>query len=326
MNKEYFPPETAGRLMTGKVPQVSSDTSIGEVEQLLLDHIRDFDSINYVYVVDESKKLKGVISIKELFRRAKETKVSAAMKKDPVTVRPHTDQERLAYLALKHNIKAIPVIDKDETLLGVVTSDVILLIMYKETQEDILRFAGIRGAEIPIDKVLDLSVTKLFGHRIPWLLIGLLGGFVVAGVIRFFEKTLAQNLILAAFIPLIVYMADSTRVQMEAFVIRDSAIEPKLNFRKYFFKQLSVVVLVALLISSALFLFSLISYKNLALGVTLGIALFAAILSSTFTGLIIPLFFSKLKLDPANASGPIATIIQDILSVTIYFAIASLLL
>lgn len=323
---QYFPPTCALKVMATKVPLVGEKDTIGDVEKMLIQRTREFESINYIYITNAAQKLLGVISIKELFRQPKEVLVSQVMKKELISVRPSTNRERAAYLAVKNNIKAVPVVDKDNKFLGVVSSDTVLSTIYQEGREDIFHLAGIHRAEVVFDNILELPLIKALKHRLPWLLLGLLGGIIVAGIVKSFENTLSKNLILAAFIPLIIYMADAVRIQMEAFIIRDCAINPKINFKRYFLKQFSIIFLIGILISFALFVVSLILYQRIDVGIVLSVALFAAIISSLLTGLVIPYIFNKLKLDPANASGPIATIIQDVASVLIYFSIASFIL
>lgn len=178
----------------------------------------------------------------------------------------------------------------------------------------------------PVDNVLKLSLGKSLKHRLPWLLIGLGGGVLSAQIVGNFEDLLSTNLILAGFIPLIVYMSDAVGTQMEAYVIRDFALHPRINFVKYFFKHLVIVVMIGAIISVLLFVASLLFDHELKISLVLSVALFFSVLSSVFTGLIMPRIFEKTKTDPANASGPIATIIQDIVSISIYFLIASLIL
>ena len=322
----HFPPESAGRLMVFRVPAVLPSATIGDIEKILLQKTKDFESINYVYILNEAKNLVGVISIKEIFRQPKSTPVSAVMIKEIVFARPHSDREKVAYLALKNNLKAIPIIDKNNEFLGVVLSDAILQTLYEEGREDIFRLAGVHKNAAVFDNVLKLPILRSLKHRFPWLLLGLIGGVVAAKIIGFFEPILKENLILAAFIPLIVYMADAVGTQMEVFIIRDLAFNPALNFFKYLYRQLLIIFFIGSLVSITLFLVSLILYKELAISFVLAIALFIAVFSSVITGLLIPYLFGKFKLDPANASGPIATIIQDILSVMVYFLAASLLL
>jgi magnesium transporter len=161
---------------------------------------------------------------------------------------------------------------------------------------------------------------------LPWLAAGMLGGILIAKIIGRFEATLSENLILAAFIPLIVYMSDAVGTQMEAFIIRDLATDPGLNFFRYLFRQISIVLIIGLIISAGLFAVSNFFHGDMEISLVLSISMLAAIMSSVITGLCVPFLFSKLSFDPANASGPLATIIQDTLSVFIYFTVATALL
>ncbi len=236
-----------------------------------------------------------------------------------------THQEQVALLALRHNLKAIPVVDKESRFLGVVTSDVIMRILDSEAVENILRFGGVYHTAA-LDNVLSDSLSTSIKHRLPWLVLGLFGGLLAAGIIGQFEAILSRHLILAAFIPLIVYMADAVGTQMEAFIIRDIAINPRLNFLRYVVRHTTVVALIGVLLSVLLFAGSLIFYGNVRVSLVVSLALLFAIISSVFTGLIVPYVFEKLRLDPANASGPVATIIQDVVSVLVYFSVATWIL
>jgi magnesium transporter len=173
---------------------------------------------------------------------------------------------------------------------------------------------------------MHLTVRKSFTHRLPWLLIGLFGGIFAAKIVSSFEEVLSRNIVLAAFIPLIVYMSDAVGTQMESFIIRDSAMHPRLNLIKYFLKHLSITFLISAILSGALYFYSFFTYSDPKLSFVLSFSMFVSILSSVFTGLLLPMVFKREHFDPANAAGPIATIIQDILSVLVYFLIASALL
>jgi magnesium transporter len=323
--EKNYPPESAGRLMIKDVPCLSDAATVADAEKLLFQKIQNFNTINYLYILSQAEKLKGVISVKELFRSPRSTPIKKLLPPETISVHPHTDQERVALLALKNQLKAVPVVDQKNKFLGIITHDTLLNILNSEASEDIFHLGGVTH-QSDHDDIFHLSLLTSLWHRLPWLILGLLGGMLAAGVVHLFETVLAQNLILAAFIPLIVYMADAVGTQMEAFIIRDLAFTPKLNFLKYLFRQALIVMLIGIAISALLYLGSLIIYRQNSLSWVLALALILAISSSLVTGLLIPYLFSKLKLDPANASGPIATIIQDILSVLVYFTIASLLL
>lgn len=179
---------------------------------------------------------------------------------------------------------------------------------------------------VDIDNIMKISPVKAIRHRLPWLLIGLVGGILASRIIYSFEKTLSTNLALAAYIPLIVYMSDAIGTQMESFVIRDLALHNRMHIIKYLLRQLAITTLLGTLLAMILLVFATFFHQDIKLSATLSISLLVSIISSVFTGVGLPLFFRKINLDPANASGPVATIIQDLLSVTIYFTVASALL
>lgn len=317
--------ETASQLMTSNIPTIHGHAKVADVEELLLKNTKKFETINYIYVVDDKGKLTGVISIKEIFRSPKSKLIKELLPKEVISARSHTDTERVAFLALKHNIKSVPVVDKDGILLGVVPADAILKILDKESVENLLKFGGITNPN-SFDNILSISVIKSLKHRLPWLLLGLLGGIFVAGIISAFSEVLLENVILAAFIPLILYMASAVSTQTEIFIIRDLSVNPEISFREYFLKQLSVITLISIATSSLVFVGGILIYQEFLISLTIAIALLISITSAVLTGLGIPFLFKKLKFDPANASGPIVTIIQDALSIFIYFGIAHLIL
>lgn len=311
--------------MTANVPTIGEQSRVSDMAKLLIEKTKTFDSINYIYVLNQSGKLKGVVSVKEVFRSPKKTPVKDVMSRDIVSISARTHHARAAYIALKHNIKAVPVVDKEGKFLGAIPSDVILDGLYRKTTKDILRFGGVLHTSA-VDDIFRLSLFTSLKHRLPWLILGLAGGVLASGIVRGFEAVISKNLILAAFIPLIVYMADAVGTQMEAFMIRDLALTPRLKFIKYFTHQFLIVTMMGSVIGALAYAGTLMIYGQARISFVVALALFFAILSALFSGLIIPFLFSKLKTDPANASGPIATILQDIISVFVYFAIAYLLL
>ncbi|MBN1494673.1 magnesium transporter [Candidatus Peregrinibacteria bacterium] len=318
--------ETASKLLIKKVPTVNVSSSVWQAQQYLFDNIRKFESIHYIYVVDKGNHLKGILSVHELLKHKGKVKISRIMRKKVFFARPGTDQERVAHLALKKDIVGVPIVNKYGVLVGSVPSEALLKVMYKESREDLLKIAGAHHEQGVNDDIMKISPFKSLKHRLPWLIFGLLGGLFAAQIVGFYEVTLAKHVILAAFIPLVVYMGGAVEAQMVAFIIRDYAINPDLKFTKYFLKQFVVVIMLSVLISLALFVFANIFYSNMQIALVTAIALCIAIISSVTTGLVIPFIFTRFKQDPANASGPVATIIQDILSVIIYFSVATILL
>jgi len=171
--------------------------------------------------------------------------------------------------------------------------------------------------------VLTLSLWQSLTHRLPWLLIGLFGGLLTAKIVGLFEHTLQQNIILAAFIPLIVYMGDAVGTQIEAYVIRDVALHRDLPALRYFLRQCAVVFCLAVIVSVLLFSSLYLLHGSPHIASVIAVSLGTAVLSSVCTGMLIPYGFMQLSMDPANASGPVATLVQDFLSIVVYFSIAS---
>ncbi len=159
-----------------------------------------------------------------------------------------------------------------------------------------------------------------------WLGLGLAASLMIAHVITSFEEVLHENLILASFIPLIVYMSDAVGTQMEAMIIRELNRKAKFHFHRFFHRQLLVVFPVAVIIAGVSTDVLYLWHKDAALGFVIGLSLFFGIMSSLVTGALMPYFFWRLHEDPAEASGPVATVLQDFLSVVIFFYIAQLLL
>jgi len=324
MNNKY-PSESAGRRMINNVPTAAPEETILDIRKRLFEKAKDFETLNYIYIIDRESKLTGVLSLKDVFQKPEESRVKDLMAKNIIKVRPYSDQERVAILALKYNLKSMPVTDRENVFLGVVPSDVILEILHTEDVEDILRFAGIsKHNNTFAGKIFHASPLILTKLRLPWLVLGLFGGLLAAKIVNFFEGPLQDHFILAAFIPLIVYMADAVGTKTETLFVR--SLVYKLDVKKYFLKEIEVSFSIALILGTLLALLSFWWFNLLYIGIILGISLFFTIVTAFLLGLLVPYFVNKLKKDPAIVSGPIGTIIRDILSLIIYFSVASLML
>lgn len=310
--------------MIENVPISFPEARILDVKKMLFERMKELETINYIYVVDKERKLVGVFSIKEIFRKPEEIVVREIMETKIIKTHFYTDQERVAILALNHNLKSIPVVDKDNHFLGVVPSDIILDILHSEHVEDFLKSAGIHS---PLAKTIGGSSLFLAKVRIPWLVLGLFGGIFAAQIVEFFETPLKTHFILAAFIPLIVYIADAVGTQTETLFIRNLVLNTQFGVKKYLFRDIKVGFLMALILGTLLSFLSIFWFNSpYYIGLILGVSLFLTILMAIFIGVFIPFLLQKLKKDPAIGSGPFGTIIRDILSLIIYFSVASLML
>ena len=319
--QESLSDRVAGNLATTLVPTVGPDAAVGDVEQLLLRDVGSFKSIDYIYVVD-SGRLVGVASIKEVFRQSKNALLGTIMASEVISVDPRTHRERIAYLALKHSLKAIPVVGDGGKFLGAVLSDTILKILEQETAEDLLHVSGVQRSHTMSQRQPLLGALR---HRLPWLLVGMAGGLGAAGIVGEFHEVLERHVLLAGFVPLVMYVAGATAVQTQSFLIRDIALEPSLRFGRYLLRQAGITSCIAVVVGLAMMAVGVAF--NLPANVTMAVAisLAAAVLSSVVTGCVVPYLFARVRQDPADASGPLTTIIQDVGGVAIYFVVASLL-
>ncbi|MBI4117648.1 MAG: magnesium transporter [Parcubacteria group bacterium] len=316
----------AGYFMSAKIPIVEQDSLlISDVEQFVIKNIKNFDSIDFIYVIDSAKHLLGCIPIKELFVADKRLPIKSILVMPAISVRPHSAAKRVAYSALKHDMTEIPVVDKENHFWGAIIASRLIKILDTRAVEDIFRFGGLTHGGV-FDDILHIPFVTAIKHRLPWLLVGLAGGMLAALLTDSFEAVLSKNIILVSFIPLMVYMADAVGTQTEAFIIRDLSMNPELRFYKYFLKHWSVVSAIGMAVSLVLLVLTFIFIQSWSLSFVLALSLFLAIQSSLLTGLLIPYLFEKMKFDPANASGPVATMIQDIMSIFLYFVIASWIL
>jgi magnesium transporter len=320
-----YPKDSAGRLMTTAVPVVSKDTSVSEIESLLRSSALKFETVNYIYIVNGHHELIGVVSVQELFRMKSYEKLSAYTDRTLITVRPHTDQEHVAHLALKHSIKAVPVISKDHRFLGVVPSDKIFEVLNNEHTEDVLRFAGVSHKHQGHVSELLLSNSPIVHvrRRLPWLVLGLIGGVAAAAVVGMFEEILATELLLAAFIPAIVYMADAVGSQTQMLFVRALTIDHTLKLRPYFFREAIVNSLLGLALAMLIFIASFFFSGSLMIGSILAISIFLTVVGTVLVAVLLPWSFHVCGYDPAVASGPLATVMMDILSLVVYLSVAS---
>jgi len=326
MKEKFYPPDSAGRRMFDNVPIAFGEETVLDVKERIFQRAKEFATLNYIYVIDRENKLTGVFSLKEIFQKSPEIKIENLMIKEIIQAHPDTDQEKIAILALKHHLKAIPIVDRENKFLGVVPSDIILDILQAEHIEDILRSAGVHNGVYFPAKMLKVPAGVLAKTRIPWLLFGLLGGIFAAQITHFFEGPLSAHFVLIAFLPLMIYMADAVGTQTQTLVARNLALDLGFSFKKYLLKEIKVSVLIALILGICISVFSLLWYKLPYLGLILGISLFFTVIAAIFIGIVIPCALQKFKQDPAIGSGPFATIITDICSLIIYFSIATLLI
>jgi magnesium transporter len=308
-------------LATNLVPTFNENIKIGEAKLAIVKGSKQYKTINYVYLTDDTNKLTGTISIKDILSENEDVVISTIMTNSPISVHESSHQERVARLALDHNIKAMPVVGLDGTFIGAIPSDTILQILDEEMHEDILRIGGHAAIVKKGNESIFMSVVS----RAPWLIIGTLGGILTAHIIKEFENFSGTTIAIASFIPLIVYVASAVVAQLNALMIRQISTGVKFNIFIYAIKQFAIISIIAVILSLLLELVLMLLGVGADVRLSITAGLFFTCLSAIVAGVFIPHLFSKFKIDPASATGPVATIIQDMTSVVIFLTIAHLI-
>ncbi|WP_096202972.1 magnesium transporter [Bacillus sp. FJAT-45350] len=316
-----YPPETAGRLMTNRFVWISEKYSIREAVDKLKYFAELAEYINYLYVIDDEKKLVGVVSYKDLLLADIEDKIADIMYNRVIKVDVLTDQEEVAKLIERYDFISIPVIQDNGILVGVITVDDILDVVIQEANEDIEKLSA-SGKAIDFNTPATIAAYR----RLPWLIILLFIGIVSASIISGFEGTLERVVELAFFIPLIAGMTGNTGTQSLAVVVR-GLVSQDLDVKrviKLILRELRVGIMIGITCGILMALIGLVWQGSIVLGIVVGSSLLLTLIIGTLAGTIIPLILYKFNIDPAIASGPLITTINDILSLLIYFGIATM--
>ncbi|QLG63195.1 magnesium transporter [Halorarum salinum] len=314
--------ETIRDILSKDIPTCHPEDTKGDILDQLDGEM--WESADTIYVT-EGGQLVGRIDIAALFGSADHIPASRLM--EPVTARllPNADRERAVFLAIKSDRTEIPVVDADGQLIGAVTSKAIIDSMHEEHLEDILLSAGIQQARLRIRDLASTRVRVAFLTRAPWLLFGLVAGLILSVVTSQFEATLEQTIALAFFAPVVAYIADSVGTQSEAIAIRAFAISD-VDYGRYLLRELLAGILIGIMLGVLGGLGAAVIVGSTQIGVVVGLSLLISSIVATVLASAIPIGFILLDVDPALGSGPLATALQDIISIVIYFLFAIALL
>ncbi|WP_277630450.1 magnesium transporter [Atopococcus tabaci] len=319
-----YAPETAGSIMTTRMLTILAKETVGEVTKKLKIIGHNAETIYYLYVVDEDGRLLGVCSLRDLILSPETERIENIMFTEIAHVSISEDQETVARLIQDYDLLAIPVVAKDFTLLGIVTVDDVIDVMEEEVTEDFKEFSAIRKAEDGEGTVIQIARA-----RIPWIVILIFLGMVSANLIGLFEETLESVVALAAFIPIIMDSAGNVGTQSLAVAVRRLTVDSKEKQPKLttiIRKEFGVGMLIGMAAALAVFLLVWILYRDGMLAGVIGLSLFFTLSISAVIGAIVPVIINKMKIDPAIASGPFITTLNDTLGLFIYFSIATVML
>jgi magnesium transporter len=242
------------------------------------------------------------------------------MMADPPSVHADVDQEHVAMQALAHGVGSVPVVDDQGRLLGIVPSTALIEILRHEHTEDLHKLAGIVHENHRIHEALEAAPTRRLWIRLPWLLVGLIGSVAATFVMTRFEAVLQQRVAIAFFIPAIVYLADAIGTQTEAIAVRFLSVTPS-SLRGILLGELATGGLIGVSLAILIFPCVMLGFGDARLALAVALAVLGAGVCAAGIGLTLPWFLARAGKDPAFGSGPVATIIQDVLSLLIYFAI-----
>lgn len=313
--------DSAGGLMQKEFIQARLNWPVDRCLVELRRQAEDVEKVYTIYVVDELNKLVGVLSLKSLLFSTPKTLVSDLYNaKNVISVKTTDSNESVARVMDKYNLVAIPVVDFQNKLVGRITIDDVVDIIKEEADKD---FQLASGLSEKIDS--NANVWRMSRARLPWLLIGMIGGTFSAQVISTFEISIGQIPALAFFIPLITAMGGNVGVQSSAIVVQSLAKGNQFNSITSKLMKETLIGLLNGLICSLCILGIASAFSDLRLGITVSVALFVVILFAAIMGSMIPLIMNKYKIDPALATGPFVTTLNDVLGLFIYFSVGMLL-
>ena len=314
--------DSAGGLMAKELIKVNENWSVTRCVKEMRTQASEVTRVHSVYVVDNDNILLGRLSLKDLLVAEQKTKIKSIYKKNVDHVFDSDTAESVASTMQKYDLGAIPVINKKKKLLGRITIDDIVDLIKEEAEEDYQLAAGILQ-----DVDVDDSIFELTRARLPWLIVGLIGGIGAAFVMGGFDEILLQHKILFYFTPLIAAMAGNVGVQSSAIIVQGLANdEIKGSINNRLFKETLLSILNGVILAGLLFLFIYFWKGEIDIALALSIALVAVVIVAGIIGTFIPLFLNKRGIDPAIATGPFITTSNDIFGILIYFMVAKLIL
>ena len=321
-----YPENSVGSIMTAEFTDLRQTMTVAEA----IDHIRrtgaDSESIYTCYVTNASRKLEGVVSIRELLLAGDDQRVADLMETDVITAETTEDQEEAVARMMKYDFISLPVVDKEQRLVGIVTVDDVMDVMEEEATEDFEKMAAMAPSEKPY---LKTSVFALAKHRIMWLLVLMISGMITGGILGRYEAAFATMPLLVTFIPMLTDTGGNAGSQSSTLVIRGMAVgEIELrDFVKVFWKELRVSLLVGVVLSAVNFVRLIITYPgNEMIALTVTLALLVTVLLAKTVGGVLPMVAKLCHADPAIMAAPLITTIVDAISLVVYFQIASALL
>ena len=320
-----YPDDSAGSIMTTEFIDLRENMTIEDALERIREIGTDTETIYTCYVLESDRILKGIINIKDLLLAEEDSLISEIMETNIISVNTLEDKEDVAKKFDKYDLYALPVVDNENRLVGIVTVDDAINVLQDEVEEDFEKMAAMQPTE---DGYFETSVFKHAKNRIVWLLVLMLSSAITGGIITNYENAFAAIPLLVAFIPMIMDTGGNCGSQSSTLIIRGLATD-ELELKDVFkilWKEIRVAVIVGITLTIVNGLRIFIQYKDIQLAITVGLSIVVTVILSKSIGCLLPLLAKKLKLDPAIMAAPLITTIVDILSILVYFQIATVIM
>jgi magnesium transporter len=315
--------DTAGGLMGTEMIVVNENWSMPQCIEEMRRQAEEMDEIYYVYVVDDDERLRGVLPLKRMITNPSVSKIKHVMKKGPITVHDNDSIEEVAQVITKYDLVALPVVDSIGRLVGRITIDDVMDEVREQHERDYQLASGISQDVETTDNVFMQTAARL-----PWLVIGMIGGLGTSFILGGFENSFAANPKMALFIPLIGGTGGNVGIQSSAIVVQGLANNTLKagQIVQQVVKESAVSLINACTISLIVFIYNYFTLGEQSITASVSLSLFAVVMFASIFGTLVPMTLNKMKIDPALATGPFITITNDIIGMMIYMFIASMLL
>lgn len=319
-----YPEDSAGRLMTPEFIELNKNSTAGKAIERIRNIGLDKETIYYSYVVDEKGRLIGIVSLKDLLLSDPKVRIHEIMTTNFVSVYTTDDQEEVATILTQYDLSAIPVADKDNKLVGIITIDDVVDVIHAEATEDVYKMAGIGAPEEPY---FNTKFFVLGRKRALWLVILLVTSYLSSIVLKHYSGMLQIVIPLAFFIPMLTGTCGNTGMQSATLIIRGLAtggVEMR-HFFRVLFREIFMGVFLGIILGIFSFVRAHFVDVNPFVGVAVGIAVFISVITANIIGSILPMLLKKVKIDPAISAGPFISTIIDVTSLILYFEVAGII-
>ena len=313
--------DAVGALALRDVPRARASQTAGETLHGLV--ARPFESASDLAVV-EGERLVGIVTLEQLVAAERERPVGELVGASVASISEHADREHAAALAARLGTRTVAVVDAEGRLRGLVPPERLIKVLFDEHEEDLARIGGSLASNSAAVQASVEPIRRRLWHRVPWLALGLAGAMLSAAIVASFEDELREEVLLAFFLPAVVYMADAVGTQTETVVIRGMSLGVPIG--KVAVRELLTGLIIGGLIAASFFAFAFAIWEDGRVAGVVALSLLVSTSLATAVAMVLPYTLARLGRDPAFGSGPLATVIQDLLSIAAYFGIAVALL